>query len=151
MTTYDLAAVSDDEFVVHFGGRPSEVDVYTFTNALLGIADALREINSVVNPGLALEIKIEALGPGSFRAKIKTAKQRLPTFLRWGAEHIVLPLFLAFLFERYLTRDSVRVEVSDDYVVIHRGNDRIVLPKEAYAHKDKIDQNAKVASGCVGQ
>ena len=147
MTTYDLTKLSDDEFVVHFGGRPSEVDVYTFTNAMLGIADALREINAIINPGQSLEVKIDALGAGSFRTRIKTIKRFLPALLHGTAVNVVLPLFLMFLYDRYLADTSFSVEVNDDVVVIHRGHDRIIISKQAHEKKSMVSDNPKVADG----
>jgi hypothetical protein len=148
MATYDLTSLSDEEFVVHFGGRPREVDVYTFTNAMVGIADALREINAVVNPGQSLEIKIDAIGEGSFRTRIKTIKRRLPQML-WGtAKNVVLPLLLTFVYDKYLSdREDLRVEVTDERVVINRGKDKIIISRQAYDHKHQIDDNPKVADG----
>jgi hypothetical protein len=73
MAEIDLSNFIGDEFVFHFGGRPNEVDAYTFANSLLAFSEAIREINQQANPGTKLEIVIEGLGHGSFRAKLKTA------------------------------------------------------------------------------
>lgn len=81
MATIDLTKASDSEgFVIYFGGQPNEVDSYTFANALVAVADAFREINSQVNSGTALEVRLEALAAGSFKAQLKGLRKSLPAF-----------------------------------------------------------------------
>jgi hypothetical protein len=60
--TIDLRDLSGDDFVLHFGGRPNNVDAFTFGNALLSIGEAIREINQQINPDYSLEIAIDAHG-----------------------------------------------------------------------------------------
>lgn len=82
MATIDLRTTSDgDGFVIYFGGQPNEVDSYTFANALVAVADAFREINAQVNSGTALEVRLEALAAGSFKAQVKGLRKNLSSLL----------------------------------------------------------------------
>lgn len=63
----------NEEVVLHFGGERKKINAYTLASTLVSIADAVKEANSVINPGYDVEVLVEALGEGSFRAKIKTA------------------------------------------------------------------------------
>jgi len=64
MATFDLTKFNNsDGFVLHFGGRPNEVDTYTFANALVAFSDAFREVNSQINLSISIELKFEAVGP----------------------------------------------------------------------------------------
>ena len=67
MATLDLTNTRDDGFVIYFGGQPNEVSTYTFANALVAVSDTLRAINHQVNPGFAIELKLEALAEGTER------------------------------------------------------------------------------------
>ena len=78
MAVVDVRRLPSDRLVVHYGGRPTHVDVNTFAHSLIGLSEAIREINREVNPDYKIEIVIEALGEGSFRAKLKTASKKLP-------------------------------------------------------------------------
>ena len=40
MADVDLSDLRGDEFVFHFGGRPKEVDAYTFANSLIAFSEA---------------------------------------------------------------------------------------------------------------
>lgn len=146
MTTVDLRGFDDDGFVLHFGGRTNEVDALTFGNALVSLAEAIRAINHEVNPGYGLEIAIEAVGPGSFRAKLKTAKKSLRNlFSSTSAREIVIALFATFLWEKVISPDEPpRITINSDAVIIEHGSDRIIVPKEAFDHKQRVEKSPAV-------
>jgi hypothetical protein len=77
MADIDLRELPASDVVLHFGGRPNEVDAFTFSNALIALSDALRELNNQINDNFIIEITIEGVGPGSFRAKIGTKLKSL--------------------------------------------------------------------------
>lgn len=133
MATIDLREFKDsDGFVLHFGGRPNEVDTYTFAHALVAFSDAFREINSQANPHLNIELRLEAVGPGSFRGKVKGVSKGIANALKWGATNAVFPLLMAFIYDHYVDDDTFEIEVTEEYVVIQQGRDRIIVPREAY-------------------
>ncbi len=80
MAEIDLRALSQNDVVLHFGGRPNEVDAFTFSTSLVALSEALLELNRQINPSLSIEITIEGIGPGSFRAKIGTKLKSLASF-----------------------------------------------------------------------
>ena len=131
MATYDLRRSSREEFVVHFGGRPGQVDAFTFANALLGLSEALREINAAVNPDSSIEIVIDGVGPGSFRTRIRTVTKKLPSLLKSGFVNVVLPVALWYMTDRVIGEDEIVITTHHDHYVVERGEDRIILPKEA--------------------
>ncbi len=131
MATIDLTKASDSEgFVIYFGGQPNEVDSYTFANALVAVADAFREINSQVNSGTALEVRLEALAAGSFKAQLKGLRKSLPSLLTGFGKNVVLPIFLSFLWDEWKGDD--KITINTDEVIIERGQDRIIVPRAAY-------------------
>ncbi|MEQ9815593.1 MAG: hypothetical protein RLO50_22665, partial [Azospirillaceae bacterium] len=146
MATIDLREFEDEGFVLHFGGRMHEVDVLTFGNALVSFAEAIRAVNQEVNPGYSLEIAIEAVGPGSFRARLKTAKKSLRNlFSAATARDIVLALFATFLWEKVISPDTPpTIIVNADAVIIEHGDDRIIVPKEAFEHREKVEKSLAV-------
>ena len=68
MGTIDLRELNSDQIVIHFGGALTSVDAYTFGNSLVSLADTIRAINETINPGQNIEIRLDAVGLGSFRA-----------------------------------------------------------------------------------
>jgi hypothetical protein len=148
MTTIDLREFADGGFVLHFGGRAHEVDALTFGNALVSLAEAIRAINHEVNPGYSLEITIEAVGPGSFRARLRTAKKSLRNlFSSTTAREIVIALFASFLWEKVISpAEPPRIIVNTDAVIIEHGDDRIIVLKEAFEQKSKVEKSPAVNS-----
>ena len=77
LTTVDVRKFEGDSIVVHFGGQLTSVDAYTFANSLISFADTVRSINAQINPGQDIDIRLDAVGPGSFKAVIKQVKKGL--------------------------------------------------------------------------
>lgn len=146
MTTFDLSAFDDDGFVLHFGGRTHEIDALTFGNALVSIAEAVRAINLEVNPGFALEIAIDAVGPGSFRARLKTVKKTLKNLFSGSVPRdIIIGILTTLLWEKVLNPEGPpKIIINDDSVIIEHGADRIVVPREAYEAKKKVEASPAV-------
>lgn len=83
--TLDFTKFENDYVVVHFGGAIASVDAYTFANSLIAFADTIRSVNHVINPGQDIEVRLEAQGPGSYRAVVKRIKKGTRwLFLSWG-------------------------------------------------------------------
>lgn len=77
LATVDVRQFGGDTIVVHFGGQLTSVDAYTFANSLVAFADTVRGVNAQINPGQNIEVRLEAVGPGSFKAVIKYVKKGL--------------------------------------------------------------------------
>lgn len=146
MATVDLTVFDDQGFVIHFGGDTHQIDAVTFGNALVSIAEALRAINHEVNPGHSIEIAIEAVGPGSFRARIKTIKKSLKNLFSGDLAHdLVVALLAAFLWDKVISpTEPPVIIVNDDSVIVEHGGDRIIISKEAYEQKQKIERSKAV-------
>ncbi len=55
-----------------FDGQLHQVDSNTFISSLIGLSEVIKQVNSEINPGTAVNIKINALEKGSFIAEIAT-------------------------------------------------------------------------------
>lgn len=142
MADIDLTLLSGDEFVLHFGGRPNEVDAFTFANSLVAFSEAIRDINKQLNPSTRIEITIDGVGEGSFRVRLKTATTFLSALLRSTAatemaKLFVIPIFITFIYDRYLST-PLEIKIDDSHVVIHKGDDRIIVPRDVYEKKRQL-------------
>lgn len=146
MTTLDLTTARDkDGFVVYFGGKPNEVDTYTFANALVALSDAFQEINNQVNPGYSLELRLEAVAEGSFKARIREIPKSIKDAFKWGANVVVMPILVTVFYESVLKPDdSTKIIVNTSEVVIEKGKDRIIVPRDAYDRAQKLTDRKKV-------
>ncbi|HUY69310.1 MAG TPA: hypothetical protein VMV79_08425 [Alphaproteobacteria bacterium] len=137
MATIDLRELSGDDFVLHFGGRPNEVDAYTFANSILAFSEALREINHQLNPEFRIEIAIDALGSGSFRARLKTGAKKVSGLFATSLKELLIGILAAMIYAK-ISDAPVKIVVNDDSYVIEQGHDRIILPKEIYEAKNRL-------------
>src|SRR5271166_4150956 len=98
MLIVNLTHLSQSEFVIHFGGRSNEVDAYTFSNCLLELAEAMRGINSQINPDFGIEVTIEGIGPGSFRAGVRTILKSIGNLFKSDVRNVVVGVISSFIF-----------------------------------------------------
>jgi hypothetical protein len=108
----------------------------------VAIADAAKATNAELNPGYEIEIVVQALGAGSFRAQIKAIyKSARNLFSDNVAKVIVLGVIANYIYERTLSRDTaVHVHISSDEVIVHRGNDRVVVPRDVYDATRRVEK-----------
>lgn len=133
----------DDSVVLHFETEGHRINAYTLASTLVSIADAAKAANSALNLGYDIEVVVEAIGPGSFRAKIKaiyTASKNL--FSRETAMAVILGVIGNYIYERtFSVDDSVKVEIHTDEVIIERGDERIIVPRVVYDATRKAEKN----------
>lgn len=60
----------ENSVVIHFDTDDTRINPCTLASTLVGLADAAKAANATLNAGCEIEIIVEALGPGSFRALI---------------------------------------------------------------------------------
>ncbi|MGO4682364.1 hypothetical protein [Hyphomicrobium sp. 2TAF46] len=145
MARINLASFSDDHFTIRFDTN-YDIDVYTLSQALSGFADALREINKIVNPDFELEVVLESTGRGSFLAHIKTAKFA-KTALQFTAVSIALPLLLSFVYDAWKGHEKPHWKVVGTELVLVTESDEVTMPASLEEVKQKIEANQKVAQG----
>lgn len=142
MATINIAHF-EDSLVLHFSTQGQRLNAYTLASTLVAIADAAKAANAAINPGCEVEVVVEALGPGSFRAKIRTIYKKKKGLL---ATQVVVPLVIgivgSYIYDRTLKADdSVKVEISTNEVVITRGNDRVIVPRNMYDALKTAEKN----------
>ena len=145
----DLRSVPANELVLHFGGRPNEVDAFTFSNSLIAFAEAIQEINRQINENYSVEIKIEGAGPGSFRALIATHLKSLGGLLKHDAWNVIASLLASFIFLRLNPQDPTQIIVNDDFVIITSGSDRVIIPRATWEAKETI-KNPRAVEHHIG-
>ena len=142
MRLVDIAQF-ENSVVIHFDTDDTRINAYTFASTLVAFADAAKAANTTLNAGCEIEIVVEALGPGSFRALIRALYSSSRNLF---ANHIVLSLVLGvmgnYIYERTLSvENKVTVEIKTDEVIIQKGNDRVVVPRNVYDATRRVEKN----------
>ncbi len=142
MRVVDIAQF-ENSVVIHFDTDDTRINAYTFASTLVALADAAKAANTTLNAGCEIEIVVEALGPGSFRALVRALYSSSRNLF---ANQIVMGLVLGvignYIYERTLAvDDKVTIEVKTDEVVIQKGNDRVIVPRNVYDATRKVEKN----------
>lgn len=142
MPTVDISQF-ENAVVIHFNTDNTRINAYTLASTLVALADAAKAANSTINAGYEVEIVVEALGPGSFRALIRAI---YTTSRNLFSNQIVLGIIIGilgnYIYERTLSLDNkITVEVKTEEVVIQRGQDRVIVPRKVYDATCKAKKN----------
>jgi hypothetical protein len=110
----------EDSVVIHFETEGQRINAYTLASTLVSIADAAKAANNNLNPGYEVEIVVETLGPGSFRAKIRALyKKHQNLFSKEAVVALAIGIIGNYIYERTLAVDNkVKVEVFTDEVAL---------------------------------
>ncbi len=146
MGTVDLRKLDGDQIVIHFGGNLTSVDAYTFANSLISFADTIRAVNEIINPGQSIEVRLDAVGPGSFRAVIKRVRKGLGGLFSSAPSSVFWMIVGAMIIDPYFDPESI-IEIGDNAVIIHRGGDRIIITRDAFDQFQNVKDNPKVRRG----
>ena len=133
----------ESSIVLHFDTEDTRINAYTFASTLVALADAAKAANATVNPGCEIEVVVEALGPGSFRARIRALYSSSKNLF---ANQVVLGLVLGvlgnYIYDRTLKADeNFTIEVKTDEVIVTRGNDRLIVPRKVYDATRRAEKN----------
>lgn len=132
-----------ESLVLHLETDSQRINAYTLASMLVSIADAAKAANTAVNAGYDVEIAVEALGPGSFRATIRAIYASTRNlFSDQRLQAVVLSILASFIYERTLSVDeSVKVEIHSDEVIVQSGDDRIIVPRSVYDATRKAERS----------
>lgn len=148
MTTFDFRRFENDYVVIHFGGSFSSVNAYTFAHSLIAFADTARAVNAAINPGQEIEIRLEAVGPGSYRAVVRRVKERVEGFFSRGAENVFWALVATVIWENVIRNDpGTNITINTDEVIIQTGKDKVIVPRKAYDQLPNVKSNPDVQRG----
>ena len=142
LTTVDVRKFESESIVVHFGGQLTSVDAYTFANSLISFADTVRSINAQTNPGQDIDVRLDAIGPGSFKAVIKQVNRGLKGLFT-SAPQNVFWIIAALYLENSLDGAST-ITVGRNTVTIERSGERIIISKDVFDDYKGVMKNTDV-------
>jgi hypothetical protein len=135
----------EDSVVLHFETETNKINAYTLASTLVAIADAAKAANSTINAGYSVEIIVEAIGPGSFRAKIRAVyKESKNLFSSQLVAGVIIGVIANYVYERTFALDNnVKVEVHTEEVIIQKGEEKIIVPRKVYDATREVEKNPK--------
>ncbi len=139
----------EDTLVVYFATESPRINAYTLATTLIGLADAAKAANASVNPGYEIEVLVEALAPGSFKATLRALYASASNlFSRNDVRNIVIAIVANFIYERFIAKSpDVTVIANTDEVIIVQGNTRILVPRQLHEETKRISTNPAFLDG----
>ena len=134
-----------DRFILLFETPRQEISAYALASALVGLADAIREANAVVNPGYRVEVVVEALSDGSFKATIRTVfTQARNLFSHQAVQAVIWGIVSTHIYEKAIkTEEPPKIIVTEKLVTIEIGRDKIIVPRDIYEAKIQVEKSQR--------
>ena len=144
MTTIEVRR-EVDRFVLYFDTPRHEVNAYALASALVALADAVREANAAVNPGHLVEVVVEALSDGSFKATVRTVYTKAKIlFSHTAVQAIIYGIISTHIYEKGIKTDvPPKITATEDLVTIEIGKDKIIVPKNVYEAKRQLEKSER--------
>ncbi|MEM7097587.1 MAG: hypothetical protein AAF541_04950 [Pseudomonadota bacterium] len=148
MPTVDISQF-EDSFTIYFGSDYSRINAYTLATTLVGIADAAKAANNNLNPGYEIEVVVEALAPGSFKATLRTIYSEAENlFSKESLRTVVLAVIANFVYQHTLAPDTdVQISVENTQVRIIQGDTEILVPREVHEATQQVESSTQFRRG----
>jgi hypothetical protein len=139
----------EQSFVIYFGGEFARINAYTLATTLINLADAAKAANAIINPGFEVEVVVEALASGSFKARVRTIYRGAANLFSGDSlKAIVLSVIAAFVYQHTLAPDTnVVVHVNENEVVIEQGDTRIIVPRQVHEAVQQVERSNQFRRG----
>ena len=133
-----------ESLVVHFQTGGNSINAYTLASALVGIADAAKAANASLNVGYDIDVVVEALSPGSFRATLRALyKTAGNLFSRQDVRAIILAIIASFVYDHTLAVDHTqKIEINTDEAIVENGHDKVIIPRNIYDAMKRAEENS---------
>lgn len=134
-----------DRFVLYFDTPRKEISAYALATALVGLADAVREANAIVNPGYVVEVVVETITEGSFKATVRTIfTQAKNLFAHQAVQAVIWGIVATHIYEKAIkTEAPPKITVTESLVTIEVGNEKIIVPKDVYEAKKQVERSER--------
>ena len=133
----------DSGFVLYFETPESRINAYALASTLVALADAAKAAGLTLNSAINVEIVVEALSSGSFRARVSAIARTSGLFVK---QQLVTGMIIAvlsnYIYDHTLSKKyPIQVQVNTDEVIITHGEDRIIVPREVHEATQLVIQN----------
>jgi hypothetical protein len=133
----------EDSLVLYFQTPEPRVNAYALAATLVALADSAKAAARTLNGGVELEIVVEALSSGSFRAKITAVTREAGLFFKNQViTGVVIGVLASYVYDHTLgKKEPVQVIVNTQEVIVVQGKDRIIVPRGIYEAKELVQKN----------
>jgi hypothetical protein len=133
----------ENTIVLYFQTPEPSVNAYALAATLVALADSAKAAARTLNSGVEVEIVVEALGSGSFRAKVTAVAREAGLFVKNQViTGIVIGVLASYVYDHTLgKKEPVQVIVQTGEVIVVSGNDRLVIPRAVHDAKQLVEKD----------
>lgn len=133
----------ENTVVLYFQTAEPRVNAYALAATLIALADGAKAAARTLNSGVEIEIVVEALSSGSFRAKVTAIAREAGLFVKNQIiTTVIIGVLTSYVYDHTLAKkEPVQVIVQTDEVIVVSGNDRIVVPRAIQDAKQLVEKN----------
>lgn len=133
----------ENTIVLYFQTPEPRVNAYALAATLVALADSAKAAARTLNSGVEIEIVVEAMSSGSFRAKVTAVAREAGLFVKNQLiTGIVIGVLASYVYDHTLgKKEPVQVIVQTDEVIVVSGNDRVVVPRAVHDAKQLVEKD----------
>lgn len=133
----------ENTVVLYFQTPESNINAYALAATLVALADSAKAAARTLNSGIEIEIVVESLSSGSFRAKVTAIAREAGLFVKnQVATGVIIGVLASYVYDHTLgKKEPVQVIVQTDEVVVVSGNDRVVIPRAIHDAQQIVVKN----------
>jgi len=140
-----------DRFVLHFETDRHQINAFALATSLAGLAEAVREASSIVNPGFSVEVVVMALEEGSFEAVVKTIFERTQSvFSHEASKAIIYGVIASYIVTKMVAPSDPMIIVNDSSVIVEYGDTKVIVPRDVYEAQQQVEKSKRFENA-VGQ
>lgn len=133
----------ENTVVLYFQTPEPRINAYALAATLTALADAAKAAARTLNSGVDVEIVVEALSSGSFRAKVTAVARQAGLFAKnQVVTGLIIGVLSSYIYDHTLAkRQPVEVIVQTDEVIVVSGDDRIIVPRAIHEAKQVVEKD----------
>jgi hypothetical protein len=133
----------ENTVVLYFQTPESNINAYALAATLVALADSAKAAARTLNSGIEIEIVVESLSSGSFRAKVTAIAREAGLFVKnQVATGVIIGVLASYVYDHTLgKKEPVQVIVQTDEVIVVSGNDRVVIPRAIHDAQQIVVKN----------
>jgi hypothetical protein len=142
--------LESDRFVLYFNTDRHQINAYALATSLIGLSEAVREASLLVNPGYSVEVVVEALEDGSFKASIKTVLEKTRDVFSDAPKQVMYSIIAGYILMKLVEPSEPKIIVNDDSVVVEYGQRTYIIPREVHDAVKLAEKSQRFEQG-MGQ
>ena len=133
----------ENTIVLYFQTSEPRINAYALAATLVALSDSAKAAARTLNSGVEIEIVVEALNSGSFRAKVTAVAREAGLFVKNQlATGVVIGVLASYVYDHTLAKkEPVQVIVNTDEVVVVSGKDRVIIPRAIREAQKLVEKN----------